>query len=146
MSSESGKCRWQDCSRDAIWGSEFCFVHRPMGGDVFTSTVCAVAKWAGSAAAGTILIHFLKLIPHIGIIFNEHPDLVTALTNHPDDDTLNRAISLLAEAEAKQQVPAEAARIELDAVEYMVDLPPLRELGITMKRKGVREKKLEEML
>jgi len=146
MSSESGKCRWQDCSRDAIWGSEFCFVHRPMGGDVFTSTVCAVAKWAGSAAAGTILIHFLKLIPHIGIIFNEHPDLVTALTNHPDDDTLNRAISLLAEAEAKQQVPAEAARIELDAVEYMVDLPPLRELGITMKRKGVRERKLEEML
>ena len=146
MSSELGKCRWQDCSRDAIWGSEFCFVHRPMGGDVFTSTVCAVAKWAGSAAAGTILIHFLKLIPHIGIIFNEHPDLVTALTNHPDDDTLNRAISLLAEAEAKQQVPAEAARIELDAVEYMVDLPPLRELGITMKRKGVRERKLEEML
>lgn len=146
MSSESGKCHWQDCSRNAIWGSEFCFIHRPTGGDVFSSNICAVAKWAGSAAAGTILIHFLKLIPHIGIIFNEHPDLVTALTNHPDDDTLNRAISLLAEAEAKQQVPAEAARIELDAVEYMVDLPPLRELGITMKRKGVREKKLEEML
>lgn len=145
MSSESGKCRWQDCSRDAIWGSEFCFVHRPMGGDVFSSNVSAVAKWAGSAAAGTILIHFLKLIPHIGIIFNEHPDLVTALANHPDDDTLNRAISLLAEAEAKQQVPAKTDQIEVDAVEHMVDISPLQELGINMERKVVRERQLEEM-
>lgn len=146
MSSESGKCRWQNCSRDAIWGSEFCFVHRPMGGDVFSSTVCAVAKWAGSAAAGTILIHFLKLIPHIGIIFNQHPDLVTALTNHPDDDTLNRAISLLAEAEARQLIPAEAGRIEVDTVEYMADLSAPQDPGITRERKGVRQRELEEML
>lgn len=146
MSSESGKCRWQDCSRDALWGSEFCFVHRPMGGDVFSSSVCAVAKWAGSAAAGTILIHFLKLIPHIGIIFNEHPDLVTALTNQPDDDTLHRAISLVAEAEARQQVSAESGRIEVDAMEYMVDLSPLQELGITVEPGAVRRKNLEEML
>lgn len=146
MSSESGKCRWQDCSRDALWGSEFCFVHRPMGGDVFSSSVCAVAKWAGSAAAGTILIHFLKLIPHIGIIFNEHPDLVTALTNQPDDDTLHRAISLVAETEARQQVSAESGRIEVDAMEYMVDLSPLQELGITVEPGAVRRKNLEEML
>ena len=112
-----------------------------MGGDVFSSNVCAVAKWAGSAAAGTILIHFLKLIPHIGIIFNEYPDLVTALTNHPDDDTLNRAISLLAEAEAKQRVPIEAG-----AVEYTIDFSHQQDVGLPAGRKTIKRRELEEML
>ena len=100
MSSETGKCRWQDCENSAVWGSEFCHLHRPTGTDVLTSSLCKVAAWGGKSAAAAILLHFLKFIPDIGTIFNEHPGLVEALTKNPDDAVLNQAISVLAQAES----------------------------------------------
>ena len=87
--------------------------------DALSSGVSAVAKWAGRSAAGAILVHLIKLIPHISTIFNQHPDLITALENHPDTETLNRAISLLAEAEGSFQGAIAAGCIEMDLGELL---------------------------
>lgn len=148
MSSEPDTCRWQDCSRPALWGSEFCFLHRPTGGDAISFTVSAVAKWAGSAAAGAVLIHLLKLLPHIGVIFNRHPDLITALTNQPDDDTLNRAISLLAQAERERHVSVEPGQIEIEPMEYLIETP--LSPNFVLKERGkivtaAREREIEDV-
>ena len=139
MSNAEGTCRWQDCSRPVVWGSEFCFLHRPSGGDIFTSSVCAVAKWAGSAAAGAILIHLLKLIPQIGIIFNEHPDLLSDLASNPDDETLSRAISLLAQAESEQQpIACGVSQVEAGAVEFQIDTSHPEDLIVSKRGKTIK--------
>ena len=144
MSNVEGTCRWQDCSRPAVWGSEFCFLHRPSGGDVFTSTVCAVAKWAGTAAAGAVLIHLLKLIPHIGIIFNEQPDLVSALAN-PSEETLSRAISLLAETESKQSLSCGASSADMGSFEFRIDSSRPEELLQSRRGKGAKTLRMRGM-
>ncbi len=145
MSSEQGKCRWQDCEQDAAWGSEFCYIHRPSGTDALSSSVSAVAKWAGRSAAGAILVHLLKLIPHIGTVFNQHPDLITALENNPDTETLNRAISLLAEAEGSLQGAITTGFIKMEIGELRIDSLDSGRLIIREKGKTVGYTKAREI-
>jgi hypothetical protein len=99
MSDKPGKCHYQDCERTAVWGSEFCYLHPPTGGDAFAKYLFAIAKFVGSTAASAVILHMLKYLPDIGTIFNQMSDLESKLGKEPDDETVFQAIAVIARME-----------------------------------------------
>jgi hypothetical protein len=83
----------------AVWGSDFCYLHPPTGGDVFAKYLFAIAKFVGSAAASAAILHILKHLPDIGTVFNQMPDLESRLEKNPDDTTVFEAIAVIARVE-----------------------------------------------
>ena len=126
MSDEPGKCRYQNCDERAVWGSDFCYLHPPSAGDAFAKYLFAIAKFAGATAAGAVILHFLKVIPHIGTIFNQIPDLDPKLLENPDDTTIFQAIAVIARIERSN--PELFAKVLTDYDEEYVTAMEVAEL------------------
>ena len=85
-----------------------------------------VATFAGATAAGAVILHFLKVIPHIGTIFNQIPDLDPKLLENPDDTTIFQAIAVIARIERSN--PELFAKVLTDYDEEYVTAMEVAEL------------------